>query len=279
MHTLKSILIALHNARPESAAQDLAVAWARRYDAHLTGVAIVDETVSEPTSVPIGGGAFREEERAKLLSEGRRLAGEAQEAFARKCRDAEVAFTVHQLAGVPHEIVASHVKGHDAAIVDHQGPTDYGPGESPADALGRLIKISPRPAVSAPAQYRPGDTVMVAYDGSRPAAASLFGLLGCGLGSLGHIRLLTVDDDSEESARRRAQSGLRYLRSHGIDAAFQPVATDRSASEVICEEAERQHSDLIVMGPHGRSALAEFFLGSVTKQVLADSTAPVLVYR
>ncbi len=93
----------------------------------------------------------------------------------------------------------------------------------------------------------------MACDGSPPAAAALFGLLGSGLGSLGGVRLMTVDDDSEDSARRRAQSGLEYLRNRGIDATLQPVATDRPASEVICEEAERQRCDLIAMGPHGRS--------------------------
>ncbi len=157
MHTVRSILVALHNVRPESAGQELAIAWAQRCGAGLTGLAVVDETVSEPTSVPIGEGAFRQEEKAELLSERRRLAGESPEAFARKCRAAEVPLTVDRLAGVPHEIVARQVTRYDEAAVDHQEPTDYGAGESPAEVLKRLIQIAPRPIVSAPPQYHPGD--------------------------------------------------------------------------------------------------------------------------
>ncbi|MBY0453995.1 MAG: universal stress protein [Burkholderiaceae bacterium] len=49
--------------------------------------------------------------------------------------------------------------------------------------------------------------------------------------------------------------------------------------ETIAQVANAGPCDLLVMGSHGHSALATLVLGSVTMQVLAHSTVPVLVVR
>ena len=47
----------------------------------------------------------------------------------------------------------------------------------------------------------------------------------------------------------------------------------------ILEAAESFHSDLIVMGSHGRRSLQNLVLGSVTQQVLQHTNLPVLVIQ
>ena len=47
----------------------------------------------------------------------------------------------------------------------------------------------------------------------------------------------------------------------------------------ICQFAEQQHSDLIIMGSHGRTGLAHVFLGSVAERVVRHASCPVLVVR
>jgi universal stress protein A len=47
----------------------------------------------------------------------------------------------------------------------------------------------------------------------------------------------------------------------------------------ICQAAEREHADLIVMGSHGRTGLAHVFLGSVAERVVRHASCPVLVAR
>jgi nucleotide-binding universal stress UspA family protein len=50
-----------------------------------------------------------------------------------------------------------------------------------------------------------------------------------------------------------------------------------ATAERILEEAVRREADWIVLGSHGRSALASAFLGSVSRGVLSGAQCPVVV--
>jgi len=50
-------------------------------------------------------------------------------------------------------------------------------------------------------------------------------------------------------------------------------------AEVIVETAKEQNSDLIVMGTHGQSGIADVLIGSTAKWVVKRSPIPVLVVR
>ena len=52
-----------------------------------------------------------------------------------------------------------------------------------------------------------------------------------------------------------------------------------SAYQEIVSTAKEQGCDLIVMGSHGRSGIAQLVLGSQTQKVLTHSSIPVIVHR
>ena len=80
-----------------------------------------------------------------------------------------------------------------------------------------------------------------------------------------------------EAAQRGATEAASRLQQAGRDA--QPtVRRGDPATEIIDFAAERG-ADLIVLGSRGRSAIAEIFLGSVVRNVLAASSSSVLVVR
>ena len=54
---------------------------------------------------------------------------------------------------------------------------------------------------------------------------------------------------------------------------------DGTAHDQIARVAKARHAKLIVMGTHGRTGVARFFLGSVAARVAATAPCPVLTVR
>lgn len=99
----------------------------------------------------------------------------------------------------------------------------------------------------------------------------------------GHLRYANVNEDIinhyRVAALQEASQRLQSLcQDVGLSAANsrQVVIQGDPATRVLEQEIE-QDCDLIVMGKHGENALENLLLGSVTKQVLVESQADVLV--
>ena len=54
---------------------------------------------------------------------------------------------------------------------------------------------------------------------------------------------------------------------------------NNSASAAIAQAAREKECDLICIGSHGRSGVAQTFLGSVTNKLLSICTIPILIHR
>ena len=57
------------------------------------------------------------------------------------------------------------------------------------------------------------------------------------------------------------------------------VVEKGNPAEVILEVSKEKNCDLIVMGTHGRGALADVVMGSTARRVVRRSPTPVLVVR
>jgi len=88
-------------------------------------------------------------------------------------------------------------------------------------------------------------------------------------------------DDLETTARKYAQKRLAALQAKARKAGVRTVTLllDGVADEQIARAARLKKADLIVIGTHGRTGLAKFFLGSVTSRVVAAAHCPVLTVR
>ena len=82
------------------------------------------------------------------------------------------------------------------------------------------------------------------------------------------------DVDAEELLT----SVSKMAKAHGVQCQVLQVEREQP-HEAIIDAALREKCDLIVMASHGRRGLAAALLGSVTTNVLAHTTIPVLVYH
>ena len=86
-----------------------------------------------------------------------------------------------------------------------------------------------------------------------------------------------VDSYYQEESAKVLDPALKFLEQHHI------AATTRleigPPGEVIARVAEEDKYELIVMGTHGHGSLGRLVMGSVSTQVLANCTVPVLLIR
>ncbi len=85
----------------------------------------------------------------------------------------------------------------------------------------------------------------------------------------------TYIGEEEDEARR----GLDYfVRETGLEPGLALVRKlEQSVSDAILRAAEENHTDLVVVGTHGRTGPTKFLLGSVAEETLRDCELDILV--
>jgi nucleotide-binding universal stress UspA family protein len=87
-----------------------------------------------------------------------------------------------------------------------------------------------------------------------------------------------IEDYLREAAKEYAREIKDICDKKGVRSKI--LVTSGHPAEEITKQAESSNADLIVMGSHGRSALAAALLGSVTYSIIHKETKiPVLVIR
>ena len=83
------------------------------------------------------------------------------------------------------------------------------------------------------------------------------------------------------ASRAWAQKKLdrAVAKAKGARVRVRGMLRDGSAAEQIVRVAKARHAKLIVIGTHGRTGVARFFLGSVAARVAATAPCPVLTVR
>jgi nucleotide-binding universal stress UspA family protein len=274
---LKGILVTIDGTPCSDAAVLLGMRWAEESNALLAGLGIIDyEALRGTESVPIGGGAFKQERDAALFENERQRIEGLLSQFALKCADRHVACKVLEDFGAAHEQVALEAQRFDIILIGQCEGHDS--TRSPVISIARLVKDSPRPVVVVPKWPAPEGPIMVAYDGSLQAARTLQLFQASGIAARREVRVITMNIDSIR-AKEQAAVAAEFLQMHGIHAAVQTVDADRSPAQTILDEAARLGAAMIVMGAYGQPALREFIVGSVTRTVLEHSRVPVFVYH
>ncbi len=86
---------------------------------------------------------------------------------------------------------------------------------------------------------------------------------------------LDVDYRQEDLDRILSETG-GWFKKCGFNVAKADCITNRKAAEAICEYADRENVDHIIIGSHGKQ-FAQMFIGSVSRSVLENAHQPVLV--
>ncbi|MDQ0049364.1 universal stress protein [Paenibacillus polymyxa] len=86
-----------------------------------------------------------------------------------------------------------------------------------------------------------------------------------------------VDERIEEEGRHILEPASDYLKDADIPCRM--LAGHGNPASVICEIADQEKVDLIIMGTRGKGLVSEMILGSVSHHVIQHAPCPVLTVK
>lgn len=173
------------------------------------------------------------------------------------------------------EVLVGHARLRDLTIVavPEGGLLDQWNAES-------IIFGSGRPTVVMSVAAKRGlaaDTVVVAWDFSRPAARAVADALPI-LEKAKSVRVVTVTNEKVIDTRRSGAEFLKHLARHGVKAALDSIeASGRGIGEVLESYVTSTKADLLVMGAYGHSRIRDFILGGATKSMISRPPLPIFL--
>jgi nucleotide-binding universal stress UspA family protein len=265
---LRSVVVALDGFESGVRAFDVALEWARPSHAAIVALAIVDV---EGWGAAVGAAK-------RPTSEGVSRFRESLAACATRCAELGLACQTIEGLGQPHARILIEAQEHDLVVLGARSRFAYGWQGDPGQTLALILRDSPRAVAAVPEAIREGAGTVVAYDGSIQAARALAAFEASGLGQDGPIHVVSVAAEHAE-AMAHAQRAVDFLRLHGIEATVHAVDSRLPPADVILKYVERLGVGLLVMGAYGKAMVRDFFVGSVTRSLLARSPVPLFLFH
>jgi len=172
---IKTILVALDPDTDTPVATRHAGEIAKRYDADVTGLAVIDMGSIEAGTRGGGIGSMylMDDLRKNLTDEARDKAHDLIAEFADAMDAMNVRYDAHVKEGVPFERIVEDAKYHDLVVVGREPHFFYSHPEEKTETLERAVREAVAPVFVVSDVYQPIERVLIAYDGSDPSARTL----------------------------------------------------------------------------------------------------------
>jgi nucleotide-binding universal stress UspA family protein len=278
---LKDILVHL-DATPRSMERlEVAARLAVKHGAHLSAIHVIDI----PSANYFYGAAMPfvptnpEEIVGRMRADATEAAAPIETAF-RDCANRNALQGEWRLVeGAPATMVALHARYADLTVVGQ--PNAREPQDNDAITV-TTVMTSGRPVLAIPfaGQFPTvGERVLVAWNASREAARAVNDALPLIAGAT-QVTVLAINPQRGIAGHGDVPAAdiALHLARHGVKAeAAHTVARDISDGEALLSYAADVGADLIVSGAYGHSRARELVFGGVTRTLIAEMTAPVLL--
>lgn len=281
---IKRILVALDPDEDTPVATRYAIRLAKRFDASLTGLAVVD--ISNLHSV-IGVGGYGTEIYGRhiwteMADETRQIAEKLLESFKKSVEKAGVRHRDIKKTGASYDLIIEEMKYHDLLIVGRDSRFFYNEPTKDTETLAKVVKGGVAPTLVVTDEYREIEKIMIAFDGSSPAARSLKSFVHLlPYGKDIEIELLNISDGESSEQMDKSATILKqaesYLKEHNFNYITKVVLEKGNAGERLLDRQIEKNPDLILLGAHSVSALRRATFGSTTHHMITKSNGPLFL--
>lgn len=247
------ILVPLSGGEASWSSLDQAIWIARREDARIHGLHIVDsrEKVQSPAALAV------------------------QTRFNQTCLDAGVNGTLVIEAGDITGKIRERAAVTDLIVLKIEHPP-MGGLSNITSPFRSIIVNSASPVLGIPVAATECRRALLSFDGSPAAREALF--VAAYLAEVWKTQLVVFSALDGSKVKADVQDyARRYLEFHEVEAEY--ILSERGAMDQLKKTVEEQNADLVLMGAYGVSMLRQFMEGSFLNYMLRESKVPLLICR
>ncbi len=277
--TIKTIAVSLVDIERQDAVMNAAFSLAAVHDAHVLGVYVVPSP--NVIAVPASFGAM-----AADLNNSQHFADKLEDVKARfedAARRHDVRAEWRRVDGETGLLATAMLKHAPYADLIVAGQVNSSTSNHiEPDFAERLVLESGRPVVIIPnmGTFKTVATnVIVGWNATREAMRAAFDAVPV-IKQAKRVELLWANarDEPEVAGDLPGAELAAVLARHDIKVVTRSIsASDLAPADALLNEAADNGADLIVIGAYGHSRLREFVFGGVTRSLLQNMTAPVLM--
>jgi nucleotide-binding universal stress UspA family protein len=279
---VKNILIPTDGSDYGKTAIAYGISIARKLDAQLTGLHVVDVRLMQgPIFTDISGSIglppyqeFLPAIESGLDAKAESILGE----FREQCEAAGIHPETKKVAGVIDEtIIEEGRKCCDWVLLAQRGEHFHlGGGAILGSTAQSVVRLSGKPVLVTPEKFREINRMALAYDGSAPAHNALKLAAALSERTAWPLSVVIITDD-QALGEKRSQEARDFLSPLTIDSAI--IIRKGKEDKELLRFIQEGSVDLLVMGAYGHNRLRELLVGSTTSAVIRKSTIPVLLTR
>jgi nucleotide-binding universal stress UspA family protein len=281
---IKRILVALDPDKDTPVATHFAIRLAKRFNATLTGLAVVDvrNISSRIGAGGWGAGLYSRKLWEDLSDESREMALKLLNEFEKNVKRAGVNYTTVQKQGASNETIIEEMKYHDILIVGRDAHFFYDEPEMETKTLAEIVKQGVAPTLVVTDKYVDVEKILVAFDGSAPAARSLKAFIHMlPFGKDLEIELMHVRKSDSEVDQKESDYVLgmaeKYLKDHDFNYITKRSMEKGNPAEKIMERREAFNPEMIILGAHSVSAIERITFGSTTHELITKTPVPLFL--
>jgi nucleotide-binding universal stress UspA family protein len=266
---MKNILVLIHDDEGQESRLQTALDATRALEGHLKCIHVTE-------LIPVGGDAFDMSGGVVVLAAEQDVETKNRASVERRLAEEDVSWDMVEISGSIEPALLQEADLADLIVVNAE--TADQSRSRIRSLVERLAVKSRKPvlaATSASSGFRPADPVLIAWDGSDPAAAALRAAVPL-------LRLserVTIYEVDEGSTNHGAEAAAEYLSRHGVSA--EVVLEDAPDSDfvepLLLSRLSTGGYGWVVMGAFSRPRLVEAIFGGVTKRLLKEAPVPLFI--
>jgi nucleotide-binding universal stress UspA family protein len=275
---IKRILLGLGGTPYTAVAIQRAVGLAKRFDAEITGVTVLD--LDRVTKVGFAQDVTIPVAMHRVIVTRDRIE-ESISAFKSACAAEGIKFQVKQEEKESSfDLMISLARYHDLMIFGLRSIFEYNVSivdlsiEEPKDTLARLIAAGVRPIIAVSNTFRPIQKVLIAYSGSMESAKTMKRFVQLRLWPDAKLKIVTFQS-SEEKARQLLFDASEYCRAHGYHVECE--SNPGSPKDFLLPMATVWQADMIVLGNSARNLLVKRVLGETALHIIRNADRPLFL--